>query len=134
MREDERVGQTPGLLEDRAGRADRTALVEGHERDHRLAAAMVEILDEQVHAAVVQEWKRIGIAAKAGIGQDVPGYSRERARVPQVGSIDAAPTRAPMGSMAAQVIEPPDERPREALRLEGRHVAQPCRSRGSPLD
>ncbi len=70
--EHERIGEVPRLLEDDARRPARTGIAERHDRDHALVGAVIEILDEDVEAPLMDEGKRVGIKMRTGIGQYLP--------------------------------------------------------------
>src|SRR5215216_7845801 len=104
----------PRLLEHGLRRTGRARSSEWDDRDHALAAPVVEVLHEYIRAFIVHEWKRIRIEAEARIGHHIPRRIHERARVPEVGSVHDPPTSPPMRGIATQVIEPPHHRPDEA--------------------
>ena len=58
-------------------------VVERHDRDHALAGAVVEVLDEDVEAPLMDERKRIGIEVRTGIGQHVARRCRRASRRPR---------------------------------------------------
>src|SRR5262249_12140226 len=92
----ERIREMPRFLEHGLRWTLRPVFAERNDRDDTLAVPMIEILDEQIGAAVMHEGKWIGIEAEAGIRHHVPRRSLKRACVPEVRSVYEAPARPPM--------------------------------------
>ena len=96
MLHDERIGEVPGLLQDRNGLAVRAAILELDRRDDSLADPMIEILEENEGAALPFDRKGIGEEARPGVRQHLPARPREVAPLQHAGAVVPAPAHAPV--------------------------------------
>src|SRR5437868_6677158 len=96
MAEYERVGEMRAGVEHRARGADWAVIIELNDRNDAIGRRMHEIFHEEVHAAFVLEWKRIGIESTFVVGQVVPAAGRMGAQIDHVRAVDEAPAGAPM--------------------------------------
>ncbi len=111
--EHERIRQVPGLLEHDPRWPARTELVERDDRDHAFFGAVIQVLDEDMEAALVHERKRVGVEVRSRIRQHLPRGAGQRPVVPKIGSVDESPADAPVRRVAAQMIEPTQRRMRQ---------------------
>ena len=95
------VGKMASGLQHRLRRAERPVGAELDRRNDALAAAVLEILDEQERAAAPDDRERVGVEAPAVVGQVAPAAVEPLAQP----ALAAPPADAPMRRMAQRLVD-----------------------------
>src|SRR5665213_1861970 len=116
MLQQKRIGQMPRLFEHGYYGPDRTGLTELDRGNSAFADAVIEIFKEGEGSPLPRHREWVGIEAMGGAGQIVPGRTRQIARTPNALVVGVAPADPPMRRIAAETIDPLQDRDGESAK------------------